>query len=143
MSGQKVAIVTGAGSGIGRAVAEALLREGYAVALAGRRKAQLEETAKAGAAAFVVPTDVADPSSVQSLFRETNSRFGRLDLLFNNAGLAAPPVPLGRVIVPSPAVVRLPPRFTVALVVLSAIVPLLLHVPARLSVPPFCEPIVP
>jgi NAD(P)-dependent dehydrogenase (short-subunit alcohol dehydrogenase family) len=94
VSTQKVAIVTGAGSGIGRAVAQALLQEGYAIALAGRRKAQLEETAKPASEVLVVPTDVADPSSVQSLFRETAARFGRLDLLFNNAGLGAPPVPL-------------------------------------------------
>ena len=94
MSTRKVAIVTGAGSGIGRAVAQALLQEGYAIALAGRRKAQLEETATPAPEVLVVPTDVADPSSVQSLFRETAARFGRLDVLFNNAGLGAPPVPL-------------------------------------------------
>ena len=90
---RKTAIVTGAGSGIGRAVALALLREGYAVVLAGRRRQPLEETARdraKGSEAIVVPTDVADPASVSELFRTTRDRQGRLDLLFNNAGLASP-----------------------------------------------------
>jgi NAD(P)-dependent dehydrogenase (short-subunit alcohol dehydrogenase family) len=90
-------MVTGAGTGIGQHVALALLTEGYAVVLAGRRRERLEETARrapAGAEALVVPTDVGDPSSIRSLFAETLSHFGRLDLLFNNAGLGAPPVPL-------------------------------------------------
>jgi NAD(P)-dependent dehydrogenase (short-subunit alcohol dehydrogenase family) len=94
---RRVAIVTGAGTGIGRQVALALLHEGYAVALAGRHHERLEETAReAGKTSEVlaVPTDVADPSSVRALFRETRDRFGRLDLLFNNAGVGAPPVPL-------------------------------------------------
>jgi NAD(P)-dependent dehydrogenase (short-subunit alcohol dehydrogenase family) len=91
---RKIAIVTGAGSGIGRAVARALLQEGYAVSLAGRRKPELEETGAGFADALVVPTDVAVPSSVASLFRETHDRFGRLDLVFNNAGMAARGVPL-------------------------------------------------
>jgi NAD(P)-dependent dehydrogenase (short-subunit alcohol dehydrogenase family) len=94
----KVAIVTGAGSGIGRQAALALLREGYAVSLAGRRRQQLEETAaRAGTAAartLAVPTDVTDPASVRALFVRTIEAFGRLDLLFNNAGAGAPPVPL-------------------------------------------------
>ncbi len=92
----KVAIVTGAGSGIGRAAALALAQAGYAVALAGRRKEPLEETAAElpGAASLVAPTDVADPASVAALFAATKQAFGRLDLLFNNAGLTAPPVPL-------------------------------------------------
>ncbi len=90
----KVAIVTGAGSGIGRAVAWTLLKAGYNVALAGRRRDALEETAKeASAAALVVPTDVSKSDSVKALFDATQQKFGRLDLLFNNAGAGAPPVP--------------------------------------------------
>jgi NAD(P)-dependent dehydrogenase (short-subunit alcohol dehydrogenase family) len=90
----KIAIVTGAGSGIGRAVARTLLKAGYSVALAGRRQDALEETAKdAGDAALVVPTDVTKSDSVKALFDTTKARFGRLDLLFNNAGAGAPPVP--------------------------------------------------
>ena len=93
----KVAIVTGAGTGIGKAVALALLKEGYSVALAGRRAALLEKTAEesaAGSRARAVTTDVARPESVRALFAETKTAFGRLDLLFNNAGMGAPPVPL-------------------------------------------------
>ncbi|SIO61609.1 NADP-dependent 3-hydroxy acid dehydrogenase YdfG [Singulisphaera sp. GP187] len=94
----KIAIVTGAGSGIGRATALALLRDGYSVVLAGRRSEALAETvAQAGPAgprALSVPTDVSDPLSVQALFDATKEAFGRLDLLFNNAGTGAPPVPL-------------------------------------------------
>jgi NAD(P)-dependent dehydrogenase (short-subunit alcohol dehydrogenase family) len=94
----KIALVTGAGSGIGRAVALALMEAGYAVALAGRRKEALEETAKEGARydarSLVVPTDVGDPSSVRALFAKTRETFGRLDLLFNNAGTGAPAIPL-------------------------------------------------
>ncbi|UCC72361.1 MAG: SDR family oxidoreductase, partial [Gemmatimonadota bacterium] len=93
----KVAIITGAGSGVGRAVALALLNEGYAVALAGRRTEALADTAAeagAGSRVLAVPTDVREPASVQALFNATIERFGRLDLLFNNAGVGAPPVPL-------------------------------------------------
>jgi len=94
----KVAIVTGAGSGIGKAVAIALLQEGYHVALAGRRKERLEEAVAgagaAGARALVVPSDVADPPSVRGLFDRTKEAFGRLDVLFNNAGTNAPGIPL-------------------------------------------------
>ena len=94
----KIAIVTGAGSGIGRAVALALLREGYAVVLTGRRKDLLEATALAGKSSgsrtLVVPTDVSNPVAVGALFARTKAEFGRLDLLFNNAGTGAPPVPL-------------------------------------------------
>ena len=87
----KIAIVTGAGSGIGRAVAIALGREGYAVALAGRRLEQLQATAKElGPASLCVQTDVSDPQSVAALFAATREKFGRLDLLFNNAGTGAP-----------------------------------------------------
>jgi NAD(P)-dependent dehydrogenase (short-subunit alcohol dehydrogenase family) len=88
----KTAVVTGAGSGIGRGVALALLEQGYGVALAGRRADALRETAsRAGSRqeqALVVPTNVADPDSVAALFAATAKRFGRLDLLFNNAGIA-------------------------------------------------------
>ncbi len=94
----KVAVVTGGGTGIGRAVALALADEGYAVVLAGRRKEPLEATAaagsKRGARMLCVPTDVADPLSVRALFGQTVEAFGRLDLLFNNAGSGTPPVPL-------------------------------------------------
>ena len=94
----KVAIVTGAGSGIGKTVALALLKDGYRVALAGRRKDPLEQTVKdagsAGALALVVPADVSNPESVRALFAKTREVFGRLDLLFNNAGVFPPGVPL-------------------------------------------------
>ncbi len=90
----KIAIVTGAGSGIGRAVSLALVGAGYSVVLAGRRRDQLEKTATAAegpGATLVVPTDVSDPVSVEALFAETKAFFGRLDLLFNNAGTGLPP----------------------------------------------------
>jgi NAD(P)-dependent dehydrogenase (short-subunit alcohol dehydrogenase family) len=92
----RIAVVTGAGSGIGRAAALALLDAGYSVVLAGRRIAQLEQTA-AGAAsgqALTVPTDVGNPESVRVLFAKTKEVFGRLDVLFNNAGIGAPGVPM-------------------------------------------------
>ena len=97
MSGEgKVALVTGAGSGIGRASALALLRAGYSAVLAGRRVEPLQETAGlAGDAvdrALVVPTDVADPASVEALFGRIRDRHGRIDVVFNNAGLNAPGV---------------------------------------------------
>src|SRR5512140_698188 len=95
-SNGKVAIVTGAGSGIGRAVALAMLKEGYSVALAGRRRELLDAVAaESGAAAGrvrAVPTDVADPGSVRKLFADARAAFGRLDVLFNNAGVGAPAV---------------------------------------------------
>jgi len=94
----KVALVTGAGSGIGRAVAVALAGDGYAVALAGRRVELLEETARLTASPpsqlLVVPTDVRDPRAVRALFDATVASFGRLDVLFNNAGIGAPAVPV-------------------------------------------------
>ena len=94
----KVAIVTGAGTGIGRRTALALLAEGYTVVLAGRRPEPLGETATAagGAAAraLAVPTDVGDPRSVRALFKQVGETFGRLDLLFNNAGINVPAIPV-------------------------------------------------
>ncbi len=94
----KTAIVTGGGSGIGRAVALALLADGYQVALAGRRPealaATIELAAQRGSSALALPTDVTLLSSVQALFAATVSKFGRLDLLFNNAGVGAPAIPL-------------------------------------------------
>jgi NAD(P)-dependent dehydrogenase (short-subunit alcohol dehydrogenase family) len=85
---QKVALITGAGTGIGRHVALALLKEGFAIVLAGRRREALEAVIKAGDPARMlgVPSDVTDPASVKALFAATEQRFGRLDLLFNNAG---------------------------------------------------------
>jgi NAD(P)-dependent dehydrogenase (short-subunit alcohol dehydrogenase family) len=94
----KVALVTGAGTGIGKAVALALMREGYAVTLAGRRADKLDETAAAGRAigaqSLAVATDVSDPASVKAVFAKTKDTFGRLDVLFNNAGIGAPAMPL-------------------------------------------------
>ncbi len=97
-STEKIAVVTGAGTGVGKAVALALMKERYAVVLAGRRKELLEATANeskaSGSRSLVVPTDVADPVSIRALFARTRDTFGRLDLLFNNAGTGAPAVPL-------------------------------------------------
>ncbi len=94
----KVAIVTGAGTGIGKAVALALMGEGYSVTLAGRRRDKLDETAAAARAtngkSLVAPTDVSDPAAVKALFAQTKDAFGRLDVLFNNAGIGAPAVPM-------------------------------------------------
>lgn len=89
----KVALVTGAGSGIGRAAAKALDAAGFQVVLAGRRAESLEETAQ-GTGMFAVPTDVTLPEQVQALFADIETRFGRLDVLFNNAGMGAPGVPM-------------------------------------------------
>src|SRR6185295_1305041 len=92
---QKVALVTGAGTGVGRAVALALLKAGYSVVLAGRRADKLQEVAKeGGGTSLAVPTDIMDPASIKALFAKTKERFGRLDVLFNNAGVGAPAVPL-------------------------------------------------
>src|SRR5271154_3463734 len=94
----KIAVVTGAGSGIGKAVALAFLKDGYSVALAGRRREPLAETAEqgrgGGGKSLVVPTDVGDPASVRALFAEVKSAFGRLDVLFNNAGGGTPAIPM-------------------------------------------------
>ncbi len=96
MAENKVAVITGAGTGVGKAAAVALAGEGYAVALAGRRKERLDgvaaEVTAAGSHALVLPTDVGDPAAVSALFAKTLEAFGRLDLLFNNAGVGAPPV---------------------------------------------------
>lgn len=98
MSAVKVAVVTGGGSGIGRAVGLALAKAGYEVVLAGRRADKLEETKVLGGEAqfrlHSVPTDVSDPVSVDALYAEVTKRFGRLDVLFNNAGRGAPAVPI-------------------------------------------------
>ena len=111
---QRVALVTGAGTGIGKHLTLALLQEGYAVVLAGRRAELLEQTVAEAAGekrqrvnrsdaegrhvssslTLVVPTDVGDPAAVRALFAKTRETFGRLDLLFNNAGSGAPPIPL-------------------------------------------------
>lgn len=94
----KVALVTGAGSGIGKQVALALMRENYSLVLAGRREEPLLATAAEGAAlgvqTLVVPTDVSNPESVRTLFEQIKARFGRLDVLFNNAGISSPAVSL-------------------------------------------------
>jgi NAD(P)-dependent dehydrogenase (short-subunit alcohol dehydrogenase family) len=98
MAASKVAMVTGAGSGIGKASALALAKAGYAVVLAGRRKDALDAVAAAArehrVMALAVPTDVGDPAQVKALFAKTKESFGRLDVLFNNAGMGAPPLPL-------------------------------------------------
>ena len=99
MSGNgKVAMITGAGSGVGRSVALAMMKEGYSVVLAGRRQDALDETialgASFGAAALAVSTDLANPDAVKNLFAKAKERFGRLDVLFNNAGTNAPPIPI-------------------------------------------------
>ncbi len=94
---QKVAVITGAGSGIGRASAVALLKEGYAVALAGRREDALAETAELGGApdrTLIVPTDVGDEASVDALYAKTVEKFGRVDVSFNNAGGGTPSISL-------------------------------------------------
>lgn len=94
----KVALITGAGTGIGKATALALLKDGYQVTLAGRRTAPLEkvvaDAGDAGKRALVVPADVSDPAAVKMLFARTKEVFGRLDVLFNNAGVGAPGIPL-------------------------------------------------
>ena len=97
MAGQKVAVVTGAGTGIGKAAALALLKEGYSVVLTGRRKELLDKAVAdsgAGDRALAIAADVGVPDSVKALFAATKERFGRLDVLFNNAGMGAPAIPM-------------------------------------------------
>jgi len=96
MAVEKSAVVTGAGTGIGRAAALALAKVGYAVGIVGRRKDMLEETAKmaGGAKMLVLAHDVGKPDEVKALFEKVKQEFGRLDVLFNNAGMGAPPVPM-------------------------------------------------
>jgi NAD(P)-dependent dehydrogenase (short-subunit alcohol dehydrogenase family) len=94
----RIALVTGAGTGIGKATALLLLEAGYSVVLAGRRVELLEQTVQeagvSNSRTLVMPTDVSDPAAVSALFAATQNKFGRLDVLFNNAGMGAPPVPL-------------------------------------------------
>src|ERR1700761_5791834 len=101
MAARKIAVVTGAGTGVGRAVTLAMMKDGYAVVLAGRRKDMLEAVAKEGAqtpgAALCVSTDVADPASIKALFAKVKEAYGRLDLLFNNAGIGAPAMPIDEI----------------------------------------------
>ena len=95
MAAQKIALVTGAGSGVGRSAALALAREGYAVVLAGRKAENLQAVAKEAAGeTLVVPTDVREAASIKALFAKTKEAFGRLDLLFNNAGVSMRGMPL-------------------------------------------------
>jgi len=96
MAEKKIALVTGAGTGIGRAAALGLMTNGFHVVLTGRRKDKLDETAKMGPAgmSLVVVSDMTDPKSIDALFAETKKTYGRLDVLFNNAGVGTPPVPL-------------------------------------------------
>jgi NAD(P)-dependent dehydrogenase (short-subunit alcohol dehydrogenase family) len=96
MADKKIALVTGAGTGIGRAAALGLMTNGFHVVLTGRRKDKLDETATMGPAGMshVVVSDMTDPASIDALFAETMKVYGRLDLLFNNAGVGTPPVPL-------------------------------------------------
>ena len=92
---QKIAVVTGAGTGVGKAAALALMNKGFTVVLTGRRKDKLEETLKEGGGrGIAVPADITDPASVAALFKTVTDTYGRLDLLFNNAGAGAPAVPM-------------------------------------------------
>jgi NAD(P)-dependent dehydrogenase (short-subunit alcohol dehydrogenase family) len=97
----KIALVTGAGSGIGRAAALALQTAGYAVVIAGRRESELKKTAEmatpSGGTILPIPTDVSQPDSVKNLFAQTQKAFGRLDVIFNNAGMGAPAIPMDEI----------------------------------------------
>jgi NAD(P)-dependent dehydrogenase (short-subunit alcohol dehydrogenase family) len=94
MAAPKIALVTGAGTGVGRAVSLALLAEGYTVVLSGRRRDKLEAVAReANGQTLVAPADISDPAAIRALFAKAKDAYGRLDLLFNNAGIGAPPVP--------------------------------------------------
>src|SRR3954468_18733539 len=94
---QKIAVVTGAGTGVGRAAALNLMKAGFTVVLVGRRKDKLDEVAKEGAGSngkgVAMPADMKDPAAIKALFAKVKQEFGRLDVLFNNAGMGAPPVP--------------------------------------------------
>jgi len=94
-AGQKIALVTGAGTGVGRAASLALMNAGFTVVLTGRRREMLEETAKLGVAgkSLVVPADMTEPGSIGALFAEVTETYGRLDLLFNNAGMGTAAMP--------------------------------------------------
>jgi NAD(P)-dependent dehydrogenase (short-subunit alcohol dehydrogenase family) len=94
MNHSKVALVTGAGTGIGKAAALAMLKDGYRVALVGRRKELLDKTASGFDQALVLPGDITRPEVVQDMFRQVKDKWGRLDVLFNNAGMGAPAVPM-------------------------------------------------
>ncbi len=96
MAQKKIALVTGAGTGIGRAASLGLMKNGFDVVLTGRRKDKLEETAKMGPSgmSLVVVSDMTDPKSIDALFARAKEAYGRLDVLFNNAGVGTPPVPL-------------------------------------------------
>ena len=92
---EKIAMITGAGSGVGRAVAQALAQAGWSLALVGRKRATLEETAQSLAGShLVIPADVGDPTAVKAIFAQIKDRFGRLDMLFNNAGIGTPAIPI-------------------------------------------------
>src|SRR6185436_11603867 len=94
---QRIAMVTGAGSGIGRAAALALQEAGFTVVIAGRRASELEATAaksKSGPAMLAVPTDVSNPDSVKALFARIGETYGRIDVIFNNAGINVPAIPM-------------------------------------------------
>lgn len=111
----KVAVITGAGSGIGRAVAVELVARGWSVVLAGRRRDALEETVRIAGGGLAVPTDVTAPASVAALFAAANDEFGRIDLLFNNAGTNTPAVPFE----------TLPPEASIEVIATNLIGPVL------------------